>query len=473
MEKVYLELSQDTGAAHKFYEVNVVDTELQIRFGRIGADGTKSFKTFATAAAAEKEALKKINSKKRKGYEEAVMGIRVKRTITRRITTSGNSTAKKSPVLWKFDSGSRAFGIFIDENYCWIGNEDGRVFKLTHEGELINQFQLPDGVKCIIGDQGWVYVGCDDGNVYDLTGKMPRLAYAINENVDIFWLDINRGLLAVSDADGNVTCINYEDEEQWSQRSAGNSGWMVRVDDMGRVFHGHSAGVTCYYGFDGHEVWRQKTAGSVLFGWHMNDTALAGTSSGNLDLFDKDGMRMLHMKADAGIYSCASAENNKYFFAGDSDSSIYCYDNEGTRLWKLATTCSSALSMQYHNDKLFIVTTSGYLTCIDASELAINLAKEGTLPEVKAIKTPKKIDIVATDILETVENIHVQGVKLKCIRVGSALRVRVISSGYHYDWNVQFPKNMRIENAEFLVDEVKEIADGCFYRVFGNIYKLS
>ena len=129
--------------------------------------------------------------------------------------------------------------------------------------------------------------------------------------------------------------------------------------------------------------------------------------------------------------------------------------------------------MQYYNEKLFIVTTSGYLTCIDASKEAINLAKEGTVPKAKAIKAPNKIDMIATDTLETVESVNIQGTKLKCIKVDNKLRVRVISSGYHYDWNVQFPKNMRIENAEFLVDEVKEVSTSGFYRVFGNIYRLN
>ncbi|WP_196893978.1 WGR domain-containing protein [Aureivirga marina] len=472
MQKTYLELSQDSGSAHKFYEVIVDGVELKIRYGRIGTDGTNSSKSFATEDAAQKEATKKINAKKRKGYEEAVMGVRKKRSITRRATTSRASTAKSSPVLWKFKSGSSAFGIYVDDNYCWVGNQEGRVFKLTHEGEVVNQYQLPDGVKCIIGDEDWIYVGCDDGNVYDLTGKLPRLAYEINEDVDIYWLDINNGLLAVSDAKGNVTCINYEDEEQWSQKSQGSSGWMVRLDEVGRVFHGHSTGVTCYYGFDGNKVWEQSTNGTVLFGWYMNNMALAGTGSGKLELFNNAGEKQMTMNADSTIYSCASSQNNEYFFAGDSNSSIYCFDKDGSRLWKLATTCSSALSMQYFNEKLYIVTSSGELTCIDASEEAINLAKEGTVPTVKDIKAPQKIDVIATDILETVDESR-EGVKLKCQKVGSKLRVRVISSGYNYEWNVQFPKNLRIENAEFMVDDIKEVAAGGFYRVVGDIYKLN
>src|SRR5436190_1449561 len=29
---------------------------------------------------------------------------------------------------WKFASGTRALGIFIDDEHCWVGNDSGKVF---------------------------------------------------------------------------------------------------------------------------------------------------------------------------------------------------------------------------------------------------------------------------------------------------------------------------------------------------------
>ena len=471
--KTYLELSIDesVGSAHKFYEVAVEGTLLMIRYGRIGTDGSTSSKNFPTEELALKEAEKKIKAKKKKGYEEAVQGVRKKRSITRRSITSTSSTSKKAPVLWKFKSGSAAFGIYIDEEYCWIGNEKGRVFKLTHEGQVEAQFQLPDGVKCIIADGDWIYVGCDDGNVYDLTGKLPRLAYEINDNIDIYWIDVNNGLLGVSDQAGNITVINSEDEEQWTHKSAGNSGWMVRVDKAGRVYHGHSKGVTCYYGWDGSTVWNKKTKGSVLFGWQSGETVTVGTAQKSLTVFDKEGKQLLNMAADRPIFSCASAADNTYFFAGDNQSSIYCYSKEGARLWKLGSTCGSAYSMQYHQEKVFIVTTDGSLACIDASATAIEKAEAGETPEIQSIKAPKAVAIIQTDILETTSDLS-SGVELVCIKKGGKLRMRVLTPGYHADWNVQFPKNLRILGQHYRVDGIKEAEQGNFYRSFGNIYKI-
>src|SRR5687767_7644304 len=83
-EKTYLELSEAGGNAHKFYEVIVNGAELSIRFGRIGDSGQKQVKTLAGEAMARAEAQKKINEKLKKGYEQALQGVRQKRAVTRR-----------------------------------------------------------------------------------------------------------------------------------------------------------------------------------------------------------------------------------------------------------------------------------------------------------------------------------------------------------------------------------------------------
>jgi hypothetical protein len=54
--------------------------------------------------------------------------VRQKRAVTRRQVTSTASSSQPAPVLWKFASGSAAFGIFIDSQRCWMGNQQGKVF---------------------------------------------------------------------------------------------------------------------------------------------------------------------------------------------------------------------------------------------------------------------------------------------------------------------------------------------------------
>jgi len=471
-ERTYLELSEEGGTSHKFYEVIVDGTTLSIRFGRIGDQGQKKVTNFPTADKARAEAQKKISEKTKKGYAAAVLGERKKREVTRREIVSQKSTAKHTaPILWKFASGERALGIFIDEARCWMGNEAGSIFSLDHEGKVLDQFRLPDGVKCIVADDEWLYAGCDDGKVYDLGGKVPRVAYEIAENIDILWLDIKDGVLGVSDTLGNVVIVNHEDESQWQKKSKGNSGWMVRCDELG-VYHGHSDGVTMYDWEDGTELWHKKTQGAVLFGWQEESTIFAGTAASKVHRFSKRGGDEKVYSCDAAVFSCAAAEDGKYVFAGDNCSTVYCFDGAtGERLWKLATGCGSAYSMQFFRDRLYLVTTEGVLACMDASDAAIVGAKAGEIPIVKDIKAPKAVAAAAPGTIETTTDSE-EGVVVECYADGSQLRVRPISSGYHRDWHVQFPKDIREAGARYVVDELRESGRGGFYRAHGGIRRL-
>jgi outer membrane protein assembly factor BamB len=488
LETTYLELSEAEGSAHKFYEVTLDGSEVRVRFGRIGTPGQIQSKTYATPEQAKREAEKKLNEKRKKGYESAVVGVRQRRfscrdatrTATPRPVASVPSTVtQRSPILWRFESGSAAFGIFIDANHCWLGNQDGQVYKLDHQGQILNRYQLPQGVKCIVEDDAWIYVGCDDGNVYDLTGKMVRLAYEIDPNVDIYWLDIHDGVLAVSDANGGLSKADPEGEVQWTRLSAGKMGWMVRCDDRG-FYHGHQTGVTFYDREAGRQIWHQATEGAVLFGWQEATTVYAGTSAKKFYSLDKATGAVQHIyKCDASVYSCATAAGGTYLFAGDSSSSIYCFSQKGDRRWKFNTGCGSALSMQFWNDRLYLVTTEGTLACVDASPTAVSAAQGGQLPQTVTIQAaaapaamaPAPVTRSLETTLETTTD-TTQGVIVECVRQGQKLRIRALSPGYHSDWMVQFPRDIREEGAKYLVEELREARQGGFYRAYGDIKKL-
>ncbi|MET8151257.1 WGR domain-containing protein [Actinoplanes sp. NPDC049668] len=469
-DTTYLELSEDAGSAHKFYEVAVDGTELTVRFGRIGERGQVKQSSFTSADKAKAEASKKIGEKIRKGYAPAVPGGRARRAVSRRQIVSTRSTATRAPVLWRYASGSPAFGVFVDDDVCMVGNESGLITTLSHDAEVVRQFRLPEGVKCIVADDGWIYAGCDDGNVYDLSGKVPRMAYRIAPEIDIYWLDIHDGVLGVSDADGGISAIDHEDEFLWQRPGRGNSAWMVRCD-ADAVHHGHSRGVTSYDWRTGRELWHTGT-GSVLFGWQERDTLYAGTATRQIVELGKDGSHRQTYRCDAPVYSCATAENGRYVFAGDSASSIYCFDADGTRLWKLGTGCGSAYSMQYRNERLYIVTTDGSLACIDATESAIRSAVGGTVPQAIDVKAPPRMPAVAPS--STVEIVHdvADGVLVECVEDHGRLRVRVVSSGYHQDWQVQFPKGIRERGSRYVVTGVRPASRGGFYRAYGEIRRL-
>ncbi|MFE3460202.1 WGR domain-containing protein [Nocardiopsis aegyptia] len=470
--RTYLELSEQGGGAHKFYEVTVEGTDVTIRYGRIGESGQSRTASYATAAKAQAAGAKKAAEKIRKGYEPAVSGVRQRRPVTRRTIVSQRSTARQAPVLWRFRSGSPAFGIFVDDERCWVGNQAGDVYTLSREGAVTARYGLPDGVKCIVADDFWIYAGCDDGKVYDLGAKIPHVAYEISEDVDIFWLDIHDGVLGVSDASGGITVIDHEDEFQWSRRSAGRSAWMVRYDEQG-VYHGHSRGVTMYDALTGDQQWSVSTSGSVLFGWQEDDELFAATARNSVDRIGKDGTLRSTYRCDGPVFSCAASPDGRYVFAGDNHSSVYCFARDGRRLWKLGTGCGSAYSMQFHDDRLYIVTTDGSLACVDATESAIAAAEQGTVPEPVSVKAPSWDAVTPAAELETVQaGQDVDGIVVECVDEGGRLRVRVVSDGFDPSWRVQFPKDIRRPGTRYVVEEVRESARGGFYRVRGDIRRL-
>lgn len=472
----YLELSQEGDGAHKFYEVTVDGQVVTVRYGRIGAGGQTQTTTFPTAEKARAAAAKKVGEKVRRGYAPAVLGQRAPRAVTRRQVASAPSTARAvAPVLWRFATGSSAFGIHVDGDRCWVGNQAGDVYTLDHDGNTLARFSLPDGVKCLVADDFWIYAGCDDGKVYDLSSKLPFAAYDIAADVDIFWLDIHEGVLDVSDREGRLTVIDHEDEHQWSRRSQGEHAWMVRADDRA-VYHGHHRGVTAYAPDGGRELWHTSTRGGVLFGWQEDDVVYAGTAHKVVQRLSKrTGAIEVTYACDSAVYSCATSPGGQFVFAGDAASSVYCFDRDGTRLWKLGTGGGSALSMQYHEERLYLVTTDGSLVCVDASEAAVSAAQQGTVPVARDVKLaaalPTYEPATAAAAVTTVAQAPAGAVVVECVSEAGRIRVHVVSEGYDPARNVQFPRAIREPGARYVVDALHTAAGG-FYRVRGDIRRL-
>lgn len=471
MSEAYLEYSDPNGAEHKFYAITVDGAELTIRYGRIGTDGQTQHKTFPSAEKAEAEAAKKLRDKRRKGYEDAVQGVRQKRAVMRRTITETRSTTRQgAPLLWKFDTNATAFGIFADDRQIWVGNEAGHVHALSPEGEVLRSFTLPDGVKCLVRDDRWTFAGCDDGNVYDLSGKLPFVAYEVEGSTALLWMDIHAGTLAASDAGGNVFAFDAESDQQWANVGTGGSmGWMVRVDDRG-VYYGHSGGVGMYDRTSGLPLWQTKTRGGVLFGWQDGTDLYAGTTQNLIQRFSKAGEHVQDYACDDVVLSCATSPGGEYVFAGDSGSAVYCFTRSGERLWKLGTGVGGALSMQYVGGRLYLVTVRGMLAALDASAEAIQAAQRGETPTPRDVKLAAAATTSVPLTQLTITPNSGDGVRLVCERDGTRLRVRPTDPRFNA-WNVQFPRNLRVAGANYLVDDLLDA--GGFYRVVGDIRRVS
>jgi hypothetical protein len=175
------------------------------------------------------------------------------------------------------------------------------------------------------------------------------------------------------------------------------------------------------------------------------------------------------------VYSCATSPGGRFVFAGDSASSVYCFDRDGTRLWKLGTGGGSALSMQYRDERLFLVTTDGSLVCVDASEAAVTAAQQGSVPVVRDVKLaatlPTYAPATAATAVTTVTVAPAGSVVVECVQENGRTRIHVVTEGYDRSWNVQFPRAIREPGARYVVDAL-HAASGGFYRVRGDIRRL-
>lgn len=84
---VYLELSDSSTQAHKFYELVRAGNQITVCFGRIGTKGQAKITTYDSVQIAQREAEKIIKEKLKKGYEPAVKGQRLKQPVIKKKKT--------------------------------------------------------------------------------------------------------------------------------------------------------------------------------------------------------------------------------------------------------------------------------------------------------------------------------------------------------------------------------------------------
>ncbi len=90
----------------------------------------------------------------------------------------------------------------------------------------------------------------------------------------------------------------------------------------------------------------------------------------------------------------------------------------------------------------------------------------------RANKPPKAATAPATAAdLETTDTVGT-GVLVQCVPEGKKLRARVVSDGYHPDYNIRFPRSIRELGVLYVVDEVIEHPQGGSYIACGKIKRL-
>lgn len=433
----------------------------------------------AVASSAPKRASKPSEpAKKKPGIHSAAK----KADAARANTASGPTEYAGLATVWSVNTGAQTVGLWLDE-HVWTGNDRGECFKFDRaSGKTLGSWALPGECVAVVSDEAWKYAGCDNGCVYDLTGSVPRVAYQLG-GARHDWLEVNQGVLCVSDNAGTVSVIDVDGSIRWQKSDKkATEAWVLRTAADG-LYHGSMAGLR-KYDWSGKLLWKSNP-GDVRFGVIDGDDLFVTAG------FNKKGYRTelarvaratgetrwaTPFRAQRDYYSNGaeaaavgrSKDGARRIYAALSDR-VFCFDEDGALLWLAPTHCGSICNMALDGDRLYFGTSSGAIACADVSEaaLAAVLAEGYRAPRSRAqsrVKA-KKTSVERTRAVG-------KGVLVECVKDGSKLRVRVLSKGYHSDWFCQFPRDIREAGAKYVVDEVREATQGGFYRVLGDIKRL-
>lgn len=404
---------------------------------------------------------------------------------TRKSVTDTAPTLRRLPEVWTLSTKVQTVGLWVDERFVWTGNNRGEIFCFNREtGATVRTAKLPGECVALVSDDAWKYAGCDDGNVYDLTGKIPRVAYQLG-GTRIDWIEIYQGVLACSDDTGTVTVIDVDGSTRWKKEDAkATEGWVLRTTGDA-LYHGSRAGLR-KYSWDGKLRWK-KNPGDVRYGivtgeqifvtagFYSNSrrtvSKLIDCKSGNT-LWDRAPDRKLSKFHSNGAEACgaASGEGGQRYYSSIGGW-LFCYDAAGTLLWQSPTNCDSLCNLHVLDDQLYFSSANGTIGRADVSPAAIAkaLANKWTQARGRSVErvksTAKSTDVESTSSVGS-------GVVVECVKDGSKIRVRVITEGYNREWFCQFPNDIRVAGARFVVDQVLEAKQGGFYRVLGDIRRL-
>ena len=235
-----------------------------------------------------------------------------------------------------------------------------------------------------------------------VTSAFKQIAQLLSSK--IMWMDIRDGLLSVSDNKGRLCACSIEGTPIWQQQSVGNCGWMVRTDFEG-VYHGHSKGVTKYSPVDGKVLWHKSLLDRVLFGWLDKRTNRLYVGAGNIVYIIncEQGNQIVSCICDSTVSSTAASFGSEFVFAGDILGNVYCFDGQGTQVWRIKSNRGTPLSMHYHEPNLYMVTSEGSLLCVDVSADAIAKAQQGAISAPLLVDIPKDMVVTKpiTDLPET------------------------------------------------------------------------
>lgn len=432
----------------------------------------------------QKQAATKKPAAKKRTQKQAVMEPVAKSAPALLERAANVKTYPRLAVKWLVESSVQTVGLWVDE-HVWTGNDTGECFKLDKDsGALRGSWLLPRSCVAVVSDDAWKYAGCANGCVYDLTGSVPREAYQLGgANHD--WLEVNQGVLCVSDDKGTVSVIDVDGSIRWQKKDAkAREAWVLRTAADG-LYHGSYVGVR-KYDWGGALVWASDP-GDVRFGVIDGDELFVTADffrSGQrtkLACIERESGEVRWIVeasndepsfSSGGAEACAVARDsrgNRLVYAAVG-TYVFCFDDLGTMLWYAPTECDSLCNMVVQGNDLYFASADGTIGRADVSDEALAQVAAGAWPAAVKLRKQARLKAKSTEVQRT-KSVGA-GVIVECVKDGAKLRVRVVSPGYKSDWFCQFPRDIREAGARYVVDEVREATQGGFYRVLGDIKRL-
>lgn len=277
--------------------------------------------------------------------------------------------------VWKVP----AWGLWVNDDGCWVGNRDGWVFALSHEGEVLNQHKLPKMVRSLFGNEHTIFASCDDGQIYDLTtGKLPQSVYNArpsNRYYDyefpLLALHYSSPYLLLADLYGQVTLLTSEFQIQWEEKYDLWRIWFLEFAEQ-YIYLGHSRGVNCYHLETGKILWEKHTTSAVLTGKINGQSIIVGCSDGGIYCLNQIGnvknkqTEMIQLATCEGaVYACTISEDGQYIWASDYQGSLYCFTMKGELLSTKELGVGAFLALKIWGNNLYGVTTNGTIIAMN------------------------------------------------------------------------------------------------------------
>ncbi|MFM7382349.1 MAG: hypothetical protein ACKO1W_04755 [Microcystaceae cyanobacterium] len=274
------------------------------------------------------------------------------------------------------------FGLWVNDQGCWLSNQSGWIIVVNHQGELIQQFKLKHPTRFLT--EGFTeqddtpIVSCEDGFLYELTGKVPQSIYSLRSPIPYLYrhgivaMVKSENLLFIADLYGQLFCVNESYETQW-QRSIPDH-WLSFFlgSDHDYLYQGYYQGLIAYEKLTGTLTWEIFTPAPVICGAVLDKNLLIGCSDRQIYQVNQSESKptLIPLFQCSGIpYEMITDTAQQRLLVSDSDGKIYHWDFNRQQLDSMSLPKGAVLTMKIWHSGLYGGTSLGDLFCFDLAGL--------------------------------------------------------------------------------------------------------